>query len=82
MQARERSKAVERTRTIADAVGAPRRGQLVVAEQPAGDDGDVEVLGERLAELGQQVRRRLDSRPVVLVEDEHAGLTALTLDER
>ena len=34
------------------------------------DDGDVEVVGERGAQLVQQVCRRLDARPVVLVENE------------
>ena len=38
--------------------------------QHARDDLDVVLLGERLAELGQQVRGRLDAGPVVLVEDE------------
>ena len=40
--------------------------------QDAGHDLDLVVLGERLAQLGQQVRGRLDSGPVVLVEDQHA----------
>ena len=35
-----------------------------------GDDLDLVVLRERLAELGQEVRGRLDAGPVVLVEDE------------
>ena len=38
----------------------------------AGDHGDVVVGGERLAELGEQVGGRLDTGPVVLVEDEKA----------
>ena len=42
----------------------------VLLEQVAGDDGDVVVVGERLAQLRQQLRRRLHPRPVVLVEDE------------
>ncbi len=45
---------------------------MLVAVEDPGDDSDVVVGGERLAELGQQVRRRLDARPVVLVEDEQA----------
>ena len=51
---------------------APLARELGTPAQPARDDGDVEVVGERLAELRQQVRRRLDARPVVLVEDEQA----------
>ncbi len=47
------------------------RARLGVA-QPARDHVDVVVARERLAELRQQVRGRLDSRPVVLVEDEQA----------
>ena len=41
-----------------------------------GDDGHVVVDRERLAELREKLRRRLDPRPVVLVEDEdpRAGL--------
>ncbi len=41
--------------------------------QPAGDDRDVVVDSERLAQLGEQVRGRLDAGPVVLVEDEETG---------
>ena len=44
---------------------------LVTVEDPR-DDLDLVVLRERLAELGQEVRRRLDAGPVVLVEDENA----------
>ena len=36
-------------------------GQRVPVEV-AGDDRDLVVGGERLAELGEQLRRRLDSR--------------------
>ena len=45
-----------------------------MAVQHAGHDGDVVLVGERLAELGEQVRGRLDAGPVVLVEDEEAWL--------
>jgi hypothetical protein len=45
---------------------------LLVPPQNAGDDLDVVLLRERLAELGQQVRRRFDAGPVVLVEDENS----------
>jgi hypothetical protein len=38
----------------------------------AGDDRDVELAGERFAQLGEQMSRRLDARPVVLVEHEQA----------
>ena len=43
---------------------------VLVAVEDAGDDLDLVVLRERLAELGQEVRGRLDAGPVVLVEDE------------
>jgi hypothetical protein len=43
--------------------------QLVAVEMP-GDDGDVVVAGQRLAELREQLRGRLDAGPVVLVQDE------------
>ena len=43
--------------------------QLVAVEM-TGDDGDVVVAGQRLAQLREQLRRRLDAGPVVLVEDE------------
>src|SRR5205807_1368252 len=46
---------------------------VLVPVQDSRHDLDVVVLHERLAELGEQVRRRLDARPVVLVEDEEAG---------
>ena len=42
----------------------------LVAVQMAGDDRDVVVARERLAELGEQLGGRLDPGPVVLVEDE------------
>ena len=44
--------------------------QVTVAVEVPGDDRHVVVGGERLAELREQLRRRLDARPVVLVEDE------------
>ena len=43
---------------------------VLVAAEHAGHDLDLVVLRERLAELGQEVRGRLDAGPVVLVEDE------------
>src|SRR4029079_13162984 len=43
--------------------------QLVAVQMP-GDDGDVVVAGQGLAELCQQLGRRLDAGPVVLVQDE------------
>ncbi len=43
---------------------------VLVPVQHAGDDLDLVVLGERLAQLRQEVRGRLDARPVVLVQDE------------
>ena len=45
---------------------------VLVPEQPARDDRHVVLVRERLAELGQQLRGRLDPGPVVLVEDEQA----------
>jgi hypothetical protein len=38
----------------------------------SGDHGDVVISRELLAELGEQVGSRLDSRVVVLIEDEQA----------
>ena len=61
---------VERDPDDLDAVPHLERGRVLVAAQPAGDDGHVVLGGERLAELGQQVRGGLDPGPVVLVEDE------------
>ena len=43
---------------------------VLVAVEDAGHDLDLVVLRERLAELRQEVRGRLDAGPVVLVEDE------------
>ena len=45
---------------------------VLVSVQHPGDDLDLVVLRERLAELRQEVRGRLDTRPVVLVQDEDA----------
>ena len=42
----------------------------VMTLDAARHDGDVVVGGERLTELGEELRGRLDARPVVLVEDE------------
>ena len=50
----------------------PRK--LLVAAQHARQHADLVLVGERLAELGEQVRRRLDARPVVLVDDEQTWL--------
>ena len=43
---------------------------VLVPVEHARDDLDVVVLREGLAELRQEVRGRLDARPVVLVQDE------------
>ena len=48
-------------------------GRKVVPAEVPRDDGDVVVERERLAELGEELRRRLDARPVVLVEHEDPG---------
>jgi hypothetical protein len=48
--------------------------QIRKGPKPAGDDGDVEVLGKSLTQLGEQMRRRLDARPVILIQNEEAGL--------
>ena len=53
----------------ADAVPHLLVRQLVPVEV-AGHDRHVVVARECLAELGEELRRRLDARPVVLVEDE------------
>ena len=53
-----------------DAVVLDLARLVLVAVEDAGDDLDLVVLRERLAELGQEVRGRLDAGPVVLVEDE------------
>ena len=49
------------------------RHPIRLALQLSGHDRDLEVGGERRAQLGEQMRRRLDARPVVLVEHEQAG---------
>ena len=41
-----------------------------MAVKDSGDDTYVHVLGQRLAELGEELRRRLDAGPVVLVQDQ------------
>ena len=56
----------------ADAVVLVLARRILVAVQDARDDLDLVVLGERLAELGEEVRGRLDAGPVVLVQDEDA----------
>ena len=43
---------------------------VLVPVEPARDHRHVVIGRERLAQLGEQVRRRLDAGPVVLVEDE------------
>ncbi len=43
---------------------------VLVPVQDARDDLDVVLLGEGLAELGEEVRGGLDAGPVVLVQDE------------
>ena len=59
----------------------PRR-KVGAALEPSGDDGDVELLGERLAEVGEQVRGRLDPRLVVLVENEDARSAVVSCHRR
>ena len=49
---------------------------VLPAEQASRDHGHVVVGRERLAELREQVRGRLDPRPVVLIEDEQARTAA------
>ena len=53
-----------------------RRGWSSWPCRTPGDDRDVHIVGQRLAQLGEQLRRRLDSGPVVLVQDEQARLAA------
>ena len=43
---------------------------VLVVVEPSRDHGDVEVLHQRGAQIGEQVSRRLQAGPVVLVEDE------------
>ena len=59
-----------RTRTIPtpSCVVSPGRR----ARERSRHDRHLELVGERAAQVGEQLRRRLDARPVVLVEDEHA----------
>ena len=52
-------------------VDQPPRLVLVAVQDPR-HDLHVDVLCKRLAQLGQQLRRRLDARPVVLVQNEKA----------
>jgi hypothetical protein len=47
--------------------------EMLVLANATRHDGHVVVVGEPLTELAEEVRRRLDSRLVVLVEDEEAG---------
>jgi hypothetical protein len=47
------------------------RPALVPADD-AGEDAHLVLVGERLAELSEKLRRRLHPRPVVLVENEEA----------
>ena len=68
----ERSYDVEATRTMSHAVVLELARLVLVPVQDARHDLDVVVLRERLAELGEQVRGRLDAGPVVLVEDENS----------
>ncbi len=56
-----------------DTVSDDPPGALLVLLDRARDHMDVVVGAERLAELGQQVRRCLRPRPVVLVEDQKPG---------
>src|SRR2546430_17308212 len=47
--------------------------QLVVAEQAPGDNRDVEVVGKRLTQLGEQMGGRPTPRPEDLVENKDLG---------
>ena len=47
---------------------------VLVPVQDAGQHADLVLVREGLAELGEQLRRRLDAGPVVLVDDEQARL--------
>ena len=65
---------VRRRSDADDAHAVPRLlARQLVAAEVAGHHGHVVVARERLAELREQLRRRLDSGPVVLVEDEDPG---------
>ena len=73
-------RALERRRRDAhdlDAVPRFLLGRVLVTAQDAREHADLVLVGERLAELGQQMRRRLDAGPVVLVEDEQARLSSV-----
>jgi hypothetical protein len=69
-----RSRTAVRTESADDANAVPHflRRQLVVAVEVPRHHRDLEVARERLAELGEKVRCRLDARPVVLVENQEA----------
>ena len=47
--------------------------ELRLITHPTGDDSDVVIRAQSLAQLREQVGGRLDAWPVVLVEDEKAG---------
>jgi hypothetical protein len=47
-------------------------GLVLVSAEDSRDDLDVVVLCERLAELREEVRGRLDAGPVVLIQDENS----------
>ena len=66
---------VERRRPDAhDANPVPHRPlRLGRGVDGAGHDGDVVLVGERLAQLGQELSRGLVARRVVLVQDEQGG---------
>jgi hypothetical protein len=68
-------RAVERGRTCADDPDAVAHFLVrqLLAVQVARDDGHVVLVRERLAELGEELRGRLDARPVVLVEHKEPG---------
>ena len=55
---------------------------VLVAVQDSGDDCHLKIFGQRLAELRQQLRRCLDPRPVVLVQDEQTRLAACRQGEQ
>ena len=57
-----------------DAVTDLMPRQLLVAVQRPGEHADLVLVRQCLAQLREQVRGRLDARPVVLVDDEEARL--------
>jgi hypothetical protein len=70
-------RAIVRRRLDAEDLDAPAPltcRQVRHVAQPAGEDRDLELAGKLLEKLREQVRRRLHSGPVVLIEDEDTRL--------